>query len=89
MSKRSKCGPMGKVTPKITPRINSDCFNSRLIPEAAEVYEDILISHPTDIFALKAITDTYFFLGDSNQIRDSVTRVLPSWKESTPLYGLI
>lgn len=35
--------------------------------------------HPTDIVALKMVTDTYFFLGKQKQLRDSVGRVLPYW----------
>lgn len=35
--------------------------------------------HPTDILAIKMVTDTYFFLGKQRKLRDSVARVLPLW----------
>ncbi|GFN98430.1 tetratricopeptide repeat protein 38-like [Plakobranchus ocellatus] len=56
---------------------------------AAQVWEDILIDYPIDMLALKFVQDTYFYLGDSLQIRDSIARVLPHWKSNMPLYGYI
>lgn len=41
--------------------------------------------HPTDILALKMVTDTYFFLGKQRKLRDSVARVLPLWSKDLPL----
>lgn len=57
--------------------------------KAAGIWEDILLSHPTDILALKFAHDAYFYLGLQRQMRDSVLRVLPRWKETTPLYGYL
>ncbi|KAJ6647271.1 Tetratricopeptide repeat protein 38 [Pseudolycoriella hygida] len=47
--------------------------------QAAQSLEDVLVEHPTDILAIKMVTDTYFFLGKQRQLRDSVARVLPLW----------
>ncbi len=49
---------------------------------AAALWEDILLRHPTDMMALKAAHDTYFYLGEKAQIRDSVARVYPIWTAS-------
>ncbi|CAG5126771.1 unnamed protein product, partial [Candidula unifasciata] len=57
--------------------------------QACSVWEDILLEHPHDILALKFAHDTYFYLGHSYQIRDSIARVLPYWKRTHPLYGYV
>ncbi len=43
----------------------------------------------TDALALRYATDLYYYLGDSTGIRDVVTRALPSWRESDPVFGFI
>lgn len=53
---------------------------------AADVWEDILLEHPTDMTALKFAHDTYFYMGAQLPMRDSVIRVLPHWKAQLPLY---
>lgn len=53
---------------------------------AAEVWEDILLDHPTDMTALKFAHDAYFYMGAQLPMRDSVVRVLPHWKPHLPLY---
>uniref|UniRef100_A0A2C9JUD5 Tetratricopeptide repeat protein 38 n=2 Tax=Biomphalaria glabrata TaxID=6526 RepID=A0A2C9JUD5_BIOGL len=57
--------------------------------QASNVWEDILVDHPNDVLALKFAYDNYFYLGNSNQIRDCVARVLPMWKPTMHLYGYI
>lgn len=57
--------------------------------EACKVWEHILIDHPLDPLALKMAWTGYIYLGDSCQLRDSVARVLPHWKTTTPLYGFL
>lgn len=57
--------------------------------QACLTWEDILIENPTDMFALKMAHDSYFYLGYQAQIRDSIARVLPRWKENIPLYGYL
>lgn len=54
---------------------------------AANLWEDILLDHPTDALALRFAHDTYFYLGHSLAIRDSVARVLPHWDSANPHYG--
>jgi tetratricopeptide (TPR) repeat protein len=56
---------------------------------AARIWEEILIDHPDDLWALRFAHDTYFYLGDSANIRDSIARVLPTWSADHPFYGFI
>ncbi len=59
------------------------------ITVAADIWEDILLDHPTDALALRFAHDTYFYLGQSLAIRDSVARVLPHWDPESPNYGYV
>lgn len=56
---------------------------------AAQLWEDILVDHPTDALALRFSQDAYFFLGESFAIRDSVARVLPAWDGDNPLTSFV
>jgi tetratricopeptide (TPR) repeat protein len=56
---------------------------------ATDIWEDILIDHPTDALALRFAHDSYFYLGHSLSIRDSVARVLPAWDRENPNYGFV
>ena len=56
---------------------------------ATDVWEDILVDHPTDALALRFAHDSYFYLGHSLSIRDSVARVLPAWDRANPNYGFV
>lgn len=64
-------------------------FLSSHMALAANIWEDILIDHPLDMLALKFAHDSYFYLGQSNQIRDSIARVLKHYQPSNPFYGLV
>jgi tetratricopeptide (TPR) repeat protein len=59
------------------------------IRRAAAIWEEILVEHPRDIWALRFAHDTYFVLGDAGNLRDSVARVLPEWSEDDPHYGFL
>jgi hypothetical protein len=52
-------------------------------------WEMILIDHPTDALALRLAQDSYFFLGRSLAMRDSVARVLPAWDRNNPLASFV
>ncbi|KAI8493727.1 Tetratricopeptide repeat protein 38 [Branchiostoma belcheri] len=56
---------------------------------ACDKWETILLEHPTDMLALKMAHDTYFYLGQSAPMRDSVARVFPAWKPSMPHYSYL
>ncbi|XP_029455900.1 tetratricopeptide repeat protein 38 [Rhinatrema bivittatum] len=66
-----------------------DLFAKGCLPEASEQWEQILQNHPMDLLALKFVHDTYFYLGFSEQMRDSVARVLPYWKPSIPFSNYV
>ncbi|UYV81046.1 TTC38 [Cordylochernes scorpioides] len=56
---------------------------------AAELWETILIDHPSDMLAIKFAHDTYFYTGEQMQVRDSIARVLPYWNPTMPHYGYL
>lgn len=60
---------------------------SRKIPIAQDMWDEIVVAYPTDIFALKMLTDFGIFFGPKDRIRDTVARVFPHWKKEMPLYG--
>ncbi|XP_023271267.1 tetratricopeptide repeat protein 38 [Seriola lalandi dorsalis] len=62
-----------------------ELFSHGNFPKACDVWEDILVDHPTDMLALKFAHDAYFYMGAQTPMRDSVARVLPHWKPHMPL----
>jgi len=66
-----------------------DAWHGGDIRGAAAIWEEILIHQPHDIWALRFAHDTYFYLGDAANLRDSPARILPSWPKSDDLYGFI
>jgi tetratricopeptide (TPR) repeat protein len=59
------------------------------IRRAAAIWEEILIEHPRDIWALRFAHDTYFYLGDAPNLRDSIARVLPAWSHEDDLRSFL
>jgi tetratricopeptide (TPR) repeat protein len=59
------------------------------IRRATAIWEEILIDHPRDIWALRFAHDTYFYLGDAANLRDSPARVLPAWPAEDDLQGYL
>uniref|UniRef100_A0A4W3JY02 Tetratricopeptide repeat protein 38 n=1 Tax=Callorhinchus milii TaxID=7868 RepID=A0A4W3JY02_CALMI len=66
-----------------------EMFAKGSFPKACEIWEKILVDHPTDMLALKLAHDSYFYLGHPQQIRDSIARVLPHWTPQIPHYGFL
>uniref|UniRef100_A0A6Q2Z808 Tetratricopeptide repeat protein 38 n=1 Tax=Esox lucius TaxID=8010 RepID=A0A6Q2Z808_ESOLU len=64
-------------------------FSKGNFPKACDLWEEILVEHPTDLLALKFAHDGFFYLGAQTQMRDSVARVLPHWKPHMPLYSYL
>ncbi|KAJ6668458.1 hypothetical protein lerEdw1_011940 [Lerista edwardsae] len=62
-----------------------ELFASGQLPKACDTWEQILQNHPTDLLALKLAHDTYFYLGQQTQMRDSVARVYSHWTPDIPL----
>ena len=57
--------------------------------DAAAVYEEILVEHPTDALALRLAQDAYFLMGQSAAMRDSAARVWPHWRDDDPLTSFV
>lgn len=53
--------------------------------DACDFYEQILLENPTDMMAIKFSQSCYFYRGESVQMRDSIARVIPFWKDSIAL----
>ncbi|MCI4379092.1 hypothetical protein PGIGA_G00223910 [Pangasianodon gigas] len=66
-----------------------ELFSKGALAKACDVWDDILVEHPTDMLALKFSHDGFFYLGEQIQMRDSVARVLPHWKPHMPLYSYL
>ena len=52
-----------------------------------ERWESILLDHPRDVLAIRLGHYLHFYLGDNENMRDSVARVLGEWDETVPNYG--
>jgi tetratricopeptide (TPR) repeat protein len=59
------------------------------IRRAVAIWEEILIDRPRDIWALRFAHDTYFYLGDAANLRDSPARVLPAWPADDDFHGYL
>lgn len=63
-------------------------------PKAALTWEHLLSLYPYDMMTIKFVSDTYFYIGNREMLRDSVARVLPIWEVSADrplrpyLYGM-
>uniref|UniRef100_A0A8C6L8L9 Tetratricopeptide repeat protein 38 n=1 Tax=Nothobranchius furzeri TaxID=105023 RepID=A0A8C6L8L9_NOTFU len=66
-----------------------ELFSRGSFLKACEVWEDVLMDHPTDMLALKFAHDAYFYMGAQIPMRDSVARVLPYWKPHMPLFSYL
>ncbi|CAF1421642.1 unnamed protein product [Adineta steineri] len=62
--------------------------------KAADTWEKILVLYPFDMMSIKFVSDTYFYVGNRDMLRDSIARILPIWETSTDrplksyLYGM-
>ncbi|XP_074533688.1 tetratricopeptide repeat protein 38 [Halichoeres trimaculatus] len=75
------------ITPREKLHVKAmELFSRGNFLKANDIWEDILVDHPTDMLALKFSHDSYFYIGAQNKLRDSVARVLPFWKPHVPLY---
>jgi len=59
------------------------------LTHAVNIWETILVDHPTDALAMRFAHDAYFCLGQSLSIRDSIARVLPHWDPQGENYGYV
>ncbi|KAJ8245410.1 hypothetical protein GJAV_G00270440 [Gymnothorax javanicus] len=66
-----------------------ELFSRGCMPAACDLWDEILLEHPTDLLAIKFAHDGLFYLGQQTQMRDSVARVLPYWTPQMPLYSYL
>jgi tetratricopeptide (TPR) repeat protein len=59
------------------------------IRQATAIWEQILVDHPGDVWALRFAHDTYFYLGEAAIMRDSIARVLPAWPTDHEFHGYL
>ena len=57
--------------------------------EAVAHLEAILAGHPRDVLALRLAHYLHFYLGDDENLRDSIGRVLHAWDDSVDGYGYV
>ncbi|XP_012688573.1 tetratricopeptide repeat protein 38 isoform X1 [Clupea harengus] len=75
-----------EITPRESQHVRAmELFSRGALSKACDVWEEILVEHPTDLLALKFAHDGFFYLGYQTQMRDSVARVMPYYKPHTPL----
>jgi tetratricopeptide (TPR) repeat protein len=56
---------------------------------AVRNWGDVLLDHPRDTLALQLAHLGDFYLGQSQMLRDRVSRVLPYWRENAPGFGYV
>ena len=66
-----------------------DAWNRGEFEQAVGHLEAILAGHPRDILALKISHYLYFYLGDNENHRDSIGRVLHAWDDTVDGYGYV
>ena len=66
-----------------------DAWNRGEFEQAVGHLEALLASHPRDILALKIAHYLYFYLGDNENHRDSIGRVLHAWDDTVDGYGYV
>ena len=57
--------------------------------EACRAFDDVLVDHPRDAFAIQSAHLMDFYRGDALNLRNRITRVLPHWSPSLPGYSFI
>ena len=56
---------------------------------ACAAFEEVLVDHPRDAFAIQSAHLMDFFRGDALNLRNRISRVLPSWGPTVPGYSYI
>ena len=62
---------------------------ARDIKGATAIWEEILLASPRDILALRLAHFTHFYFGDTQNLRDSIARVMHAWNEESPGYSYL
>ena len=85
-----RCAADGSATDR--ERVHLDALDAWIggeFDQAVAHLEAVLASHPRDILALKLVQYLHFYLGDVENMRDSVARVLHAWDDAVEGYGYV
>ena len=66
-----------------------DAWTRGEFEQAVAHLEAILAGHPCDVLALRLAHYLHFYLGDDENLRDSIGRVLHAWDETVDGYGYV
>ncbi len=66
-----------------------DAWNAGEFRRAAWLWEEILLEHPRDVFALRLAHFAHFYLGQIADHRDSLARVMGDWNVDVPGYQYV
>jgi tetratricopeptide (TPR) repeat protein len=64
-------------------------WNAGELRRAAVLWEEILLEHPRDMFALRLAHFAHFYLGEIANHRDSIARVMGDWSADVPGYQYV
>ena len=85
-----RCAAGGGATDRELGHLDAlDAWIGGEFEQAAAHFEAVLVGHPRDILALKLAQYLHFYLGDVENMRDSVARVLHAWDETVEGYGYV
>jgi tetratricopeptide (TPR) repeat protein len=66
-----------------------NAWNAGEFRRAAVLWEEILLTHPRDMFAMRLAHFAHFYLGQIANHRDSLARVMGDWNASVPGYQYV
>jgi len=66
-----------------------ECAANGEMCKAGGLWDTILARHPHDMMAAKCAHESYYLVGESERMRQSVLNILPAWNESIPYYGFL
>ena len=85
-----RCVAEGGVTDRERGHLDAlDAWIGGEFEPAVAHLEAVLADHPRDILALKLAHFLHFYLGDEENLRDSVGRVLHAWDDTVDGYGYV
>ncbi len=59
------------------------------ICKAGMMWDAILVDYPHDMMAAKCAHESYYLVGETKRMRQSVLNILPKWDKSLPYYGFL
>ncbi len=59
------------------------------LSRAGKLWDRILQEYPHDMMAAKCAHESYYLVGEAENMRDSTARILPNWDATVPYYGFL